>query len=167
MVESAFVSSTLATKAKQAVALASARQLVLVTAESCTAGRLSALLSDVPDAGQCLFGGFVVYSEAAKTALGVPADVLTKNGAVSEEVARLLSHYALIRAGADVSIAITGVAGPERDVDGHPVGLVFFGASRRGQPTRVTKKEYGKMERGAILENILDDALHLLLKTLE
>jgi nicotinamide-nucleotide amidase len=160
------ISGVLGMKAAQVMALAAAHGLTIVTAESCTAGRISALLSDAPHAGEHFYGGFVVYLEVAKEKLGVPSEVLEEYGAVSAETARLLSQSALAQSGADVSIAITGVVGPEEDDDGNPVGLVYLSASRTGMPTRVVKHDFGAMGREAILYNTLDGALHLLLETL-
>jgi nicotinamide-nucleotide amidase len=87
--------------------------------------------------------------------------MLERHGAVSAPVARLLAEAALVQSGADIAIAVTGVAGPTSDDDGNPVGLVFLAAGRRGIPTRLSRMEYGAMHRDAILFNALQDALSL------
>jgi nicotinamide-nucleotide amidase len=161
------IASTTATallheRAQALVNAATSFNLKIVTAESCTAGRIATILTDVPKASEAIFGGFIVYTEEAKKHLGVPADILEKHGAVSEEVARLLAEGALARADADVSLAVTGVAGPTTDDDGTPVGLVFLAASRRGFTTRVVRKDYGQLHRDALLANAVNDALALL-----
>jgi nicotinamide-nucleotide amidase len=148
-------------KAAALVGAAIARGMRVVSAESCTAGRLAATLTDAPNASQAVFGGYVVYTEDAKERLGVARDVLDRYGAVSAEVARLLAECALARSGADIAIAVTGVAGPTSDDDGNPVGLVFLAASRRQVPTRSLRMEYGPMHRDAILFNTIQDALTL------
>jgi nicotinamide-nucleotide amidase len=149
-------------KAAAVVSMAVSRNLKIVTAESCTAGRVAVALTDAPRASEAVFGGYVVYAEDAKERLGVPPDMLQKFGPVSEQAARLLAEAALARSEADVSVAVTGVAGPTTDDDGNPVGLVFLAASRRGFATRLVKKEYGQMHREALLTNTVNDALALL-----
>jgi nicotinamide-nucleotide amidase len=97
----------------------------VVTAESCTAGRLASQLAGQNGAGKVLHGGFVVYTKPQKTAaLGVPPDLLAAQSAVAGPVAESMARGALARSPADVALAITGVAGPEPDEDGNPVGLV-------------------------------------------
>jgi nicotinamide-nucleotide amidase len=150
-------------KKAEAVVQAAARQaLTLVTAESCTGGRIAAILTDAPAASRTVHGGFVIYTEACKKALGVPADLLDKHGAVSEPIARLLAETALARSPADIAVSVTGVAGPSTDDDKNPVGLVYFAASRKGHPTEVVKRMFGEMDRAAVLFNTVEEALALL-----
>ena len=107
------------------------RGLTLATAESCTAGALANLLANAPGAGEAFHGGFVVYTKENKSkALGVPAALIEKHSAVSAEVAKAMALGALERSPADVVVSITGVAGPEPDEDGNPVGLVHLAAAR-------------------------------------
>jgi nicotinamide-nucleotide amidase len=155
-------SALLQEKAAALVGAAAARNLKIVTAESCTAGRVATRLTDAPKASDAVFGGFVAYTVDAKERLGVPRDILDKFGPVSEQVARLLAEAALARSDADISLAVTGVAGPTTDDDGNPVGLVFLAASQRGVATKLVRKEYGRMHREAILANAVNDALDLL-----
>jgi nicotinamide-nucleotide amidase len=109
------------------------RRLTLVTAESCTAGRLAALLSSVPGAGQCFEGGFVTYSQDAKARmLGVATDLLKRKTAVCRDVARAMAEGARYRSPADIAVAITGVAGPEPDEDGNPIGLMCVAPGLKG-----------------------------------
>jgi nicotinamide-nucleotide amidase len=101
-------------------------QLVLTTAESCTAGTIIALLSDVPGSGGCLESGYVVYSvQAKRRLLGVPLEVIEQYNLTSEEVARAMAEGALHDAEANVAVAVTGVAGPE-PMDGIEPGTVCF-----------------------------------------
>lgn len=101
-------------------------RLRLSTAESCTAGTVIALLSDVPGSGACLEAGYVVYSERAKQqVLGVSDDCLARFNLTSEEVARCMAQGALERSGASLAVATTGVAGPE-PMDGIAPGTVCF-----------------------------------------
>jgi len=110
-----------------------ARGLTIATAESCTGGLIAAALTAIPGSSASVEAGFVTYSNAAKTAmLGVDAALITRHGAVSEEVARRMVEGALRAAGTDMALACTGVAGPGGGTLLKPVGLVWMGAGRRG-----------------------------------
>ena len=99
----------------------------LVTAESCTGGRLADALTDVPGASDVFAGGLVTYSNALKeSVLGVRAETLAKHGAVSEETAREMASGARKQYGADWVIAITGIAGPGGGSTEKPAGTVFI-----------------------------------------
>ncbi len=100
----------------------------VATAESCTGGVLSALLTDVPGSSAYFLQGYVVYSNESKVRLlGVPRDVIDRHGAVSEEVARLLALNARLQASSDYALSITGIAGPGGGSMEKPVGLVYIG----------------------------------------
>jgi PncC family amidohydrolase len=111
--------------------LAHAAKLTLVTVESCTAGALAHALSEAEGASDFLHGGFVVYTKANKvSAVGVPEEVISEHTAVSAPVVKAMAEGALRRSPADIAIAVTGVAGPEPDEDGNPVGLTYLAAAR-------------------------------------
>jgi nicotinamide-nucleotide amidase len=153
----------LADRAERVLGLARRRRLKLVTAESCTAGLLAALLSQAEGAADHLCGGFVTYTKETKAAvLGVPRAVLDRQGAVNEAVARAMAEGALARAPADLAVAVTGVAGPSPDPDGNPVGLVHLAAVRRGRTPLHLRRQYGDKQRSTILECAMRDALNLL-----
>jgi nicotinamide-nucleotide amidase len=136
----------------------------LVTAESCTVGKLALELSEAPGAANRLHGGFVPYTKANKTsALGVPAALLNARGAVCREVAAAMAEGALARTPADVALAITGVAGPEPDEDGNPVGLVCFAVAQKGRTPVTAEKRYGPASREEIQHWTMADTLNLLL----
>ena len=140
--------------------LAKRRRLGLVTAESCTGGLVAAVLSEAPGAADWLHGGFVTYTKESKTAaLGVPADLIAQAGAVSEAVARAMAEGALARSPADVAVAITGVAGPEPDEDGTPVGIMHLAAARRGRETIHVQHAFGNIGRGACRYRGVKEAL--------
>src|SRR5690606_29034345 len=102
--------------------------LRIATAESCTGGLVSALLTEVAGSSDVVERGFVVYSnEAKQELLGVTADTLAAYGAVSAETAEAMASGALARSHADVAVSITGIAGPGGGSDEKPVGLVHFG----------------------------------------
>jgi nicotinamide-nucleotide amidase len=146
--------------AREVLAFAKEKSLSIITAESCTSGLLASVLSEAPGAANLLHGGFVTYTKRNKTvALGVPEETLITKGAVNEEVARAMAEGALKRSPADMSAAITGVAGPSPDEDGNPVGLVCIAIARRGFPTNHFEKNYGKIDRDAVRERAMADAL--------
>ena len=162
------MTSTLASLAKQVLDVARQRNLSIVTAWSCTAGKLSTLLSEVPGAGEQLHGGFVTYSTAAKTKLlGVSEVLLQQRDVVCADVAIAMAQGALERSPGNVAVAITGVAGPKRDEDGNPVGFVCITAVRDGYVPVQAKRHYGNIGRSNILEETMADALHEILRQIE
>ena len=99
----------------------------LATAESCTAGLLSGRLADLPGSSDYLIGGFVTYADALKTSeLGVPAELLSTHGAVSERVAVAMARGARARLHTTLALSVTGIAGPGGARPGKPVGLVHI-----------------------------------------
>jgi len=111
--------------------LLAARRL-LVTAESCTGGWIAKLCTDIPGSSEWFDCGFVCYSDAAKTRdLGVPEKLIESEGAVSDAVVRAMAEGALERTGANVSIAVSGIAGPSGAVPGKPVGTVWFALAQK------------------------------------
>ena len=104
-----------------------ARGQMLTTAESCTGGMIAAACTDLAGSSQWFERGFVSYSNAAKTELlGVPAALIEAHGAVSEPVVRAMAEGALAHSHAQVSVAVTGVAGPTGGSDAKPLGTVWF-----------------------------------------
>ncbi|GKT20890.1 CinA family protein [Acidovorax sp. SUPP3334] len=109
------------------------RGWMLATAESCTGGLIAGACTDLAGSSRWFERGFVTYSNAAKTELlGVPATLIEAHGAVSEPVARAMAEGAVARSPAQVSVAVTGVAGPGGGSVDKPVGTVWFGWSVEG-----------------------------------
>jgi nicotinamide-nucleotide amidase len=136
----------------------------LVTAESCTAGLIAALLSQGEGASAVLQGGFVAYSKDHKAcALGVDEQLLLRAGSVNEKVAEQMAQGALDRSPADIAIAVTGVLGPEPDEDGNPVGLVFLAGFARGGPRRLVKPQHQTLDPDGLRRAVVLDALDLAL----
>jgi nicotinamide-nucleotide amidase len=110
------------------------------TAESCTGGWIAKAMTDIAGSSQWFVEGFVTYSNQSKVRrLGVPVSVLRSQGAVSEAVARAMALGAVRRSGAQVAVAVTGIAGPDGAVPGKPVGTVWLAwAVRRGGKVHVT-----------------------------
>ncbi len=116
-------------QAEHLVALATARGVMLATAESCTGGLVAAAITAVAGSSAVLDRGFVTYSNAAKTQMiDVPADLIAAHGAVSEPVARAMAQGAVARSQAGIAVSITGIAGPGGGSPEKPVGLVHFAA---------------------------------------
>jgi nicotinamide-nucleotide amidase len=107
--------------------------LTLTVAESCTGGLVSAAITEIPGASDVFFGGFVTYSNESKIRrLGVGSDVIETFGAVSIATAWAMARGALEASGADVAVAITGIAGPDGGTAAKPVGTVVFAKATRG-----------------------------------
>jgi nicotinamide-nucleotide amidase len=154
----------IAALAKNVMTEAKACGLTLVTAESCTAGRLAAALSDAPGAADYFHGGFVTYTKDMKTrVLGVDAGLLREKGAVCAEVAEAMAQAALTKSPADVAVSVTGVAGPEPDEDGNPVGLIFCATARRDEPQRpAARLQCRDTAKDAVLDAAMHQALAML-----
>jgi nicotinamide-nucleotide amidase len=153
---------------ERVLAMARQKNVTLVTAESCTAGKLSALLSETPGAAEHLHGGFVTYTKASKIkSLGVPIALLREKGAVCPDVALAMAEGALARSPANMAVSITGVAGPDPDEDGNPVGLVCIAAAPDDGKPRHVEKRYGKIGRDEVQQQAMVDALGELIRLLE
>lgn len=138
----------------------------VATAESCTAGLLTARLTERPGSSEYVAGGVVAYSNAAKTdLLDVDAALIDEHGAVSEPVADAMAGGALRRFRADVAVAITGIAGPGGATPAKPVGTVCFAVATADGAT-VTRTILLPGERSDIRERSTTVALHLLRRVL-
>lgn len=157
------VDAGLVQRAGRTVVRLKMRRLTVVTAESCTAGLISALMAQAEGAGEVLHGSFVVYSKDHKAkALDVDADLLRRSGAVSGPVARQMLAGAMAHSPADLGLAVTGVLGPEPDEDGNPVGRVILAVGRRGGEPCVRQKDYGNQQHDVLRRRVVLDALALL-----
>jgi nicotinamide-nucleotide amidase len=106
------------------------RGLRIAAAESCTGGLVMSRLTDVPGSSDYVDRGVVVYSNESKTdLLGIPAELIAKHGAVSEQVAEAMAARMIRMAGSDLAVGITGIAGPSGGTPEKPVGMVAIGAA--------------------------------------
>jgi nicotinamide-nucleotide amidase len=139
----------------------------VATAESCTGGWIAKALTDIAGSSQWFTEGFVTYSNESKVLrLGVPHSVLRNDGAVSEAAVRAMAAGALRRTGAQLAVAVTGIAGPGGAVPGKPVGTVWLGwAERHGRATRVAVQlKHFRGDREAVRRKTVRAALAGLLR---
>ena len=137
--------------------------LKIATAESCTGGLIAALLTETPGSSAMVDRAFVVYSnEAKREMLNVPGDMIADFGAVSEPVARAMAEGALKNSRADITISVTGIAGPGGGTALKPVGLVHFGAARKGRSILHEVHRFGDIGRQEIRLKSIEVALELI-----
>ena len=148
--------------AAELIAACKANGKMIATAESCTGGLLAGLLTQVPGSSSVFERGFVTYSNAAKSELlGVDERLVAAHGAVSAEVARAMALGALARSQAQLSLAVTGIAGPGGGSDAKPVGLVHL-ACATGSGVQVREERYGDIGRDNVRAAALRTALEML-----
>ena len=139
----------------------------LATAESCTGGWIAKALTDIAGSSQWFGEGFVTYNNESKVRrLGVPPSVLQTHGAVSEATVRAMAVGAMRRTGAQLAVAVTGIAGPGGAVPGKPVGTVWLAwADRRGHAVRVAVQlKHFRGDREAVRRKTVRLALQGLLR---
>jgi nicotinamide-nucleotide amidase len=140
------------------------RKVVLVAAESCTGGGLADAITRISGSSKWFDRGFVTYSnDAKKEMLGVSQRTLRNNGAVSEPVAREMASGALRHSPGDVSVSVTGIAGPTGGSRSKPVGLVWFAWAARGGPIqsrafrfRGDRVEIRRQAVGVAIQGLID-----------
>lgn len=129
--------------AKKLGAALKKRGLLLVTAESCTGGMLAEIITSVPGSSAWFERGLVTYSNIAKhELLGVKIATIEKHGAVSLQVAKEMADGALANSHAQISIAITGIAGPDGGTKDKPIGMVCFACAQTNQQTQTFLQQF-------------------------
>jgi nicotinamide-nucleotide amidase len=157
------IDGALRAAATRVLAVFRARGLKIATAESCTGGLVAAALTEIAGSSDVVDRGFVTYSnEAKQKMLGVPAATLKRHGAVSGETAAAMAAGALKNSLADVSVSITGIAGPGGGSKEKPVGLVYLAAASRDGRRLARSRRYGKIGRRRVRERSVAEALELL-----
>lgn len=153
--------------AASVIASAAERGWTVATAESCTGGLVAAALTAIEGSSRVFDGGYVTYSNAAKTgSLSVSAVLIAQSGAVSEPVAKAMAEGARSRSGATLSVSITGIAGPGGGSPEKPVGRVHFACAGPGG-TRHDVRSFGDIGREAVRLESVRVALTLLLSACE
>ncbi len=141
---------------------ACAREVSIATAESCTGGMIASLLTDVPGASHAFERGFVTYTDEAKAEmLGIPLDLIKKEGAVSKPVAIAMAEGAIGHSTADMALSVTGFAG-----HGDEPGLVHFGCARKGRDTLHREERFGDIGRGRIRVECMRVAVEMMTEML-
>jgi len=150
-------------RAEKLLADARAKGLTIATAESCTGGLVAGLLTEIAGSSDVFERGFITYSNKAKQdLLGVPGALIRQHGAVSEAVARAMAEGAIRHSTAQLSVAITGIAGPGGGSEDKPVGLVHIAAARAGEATRHRECRFGDIGRSEVRMKSVETALEML-----
>lgn len=141
-------------------------RLMLASAESCTGGLVAAAITDISGSSNWFERGFVTYSNQAKTEMiGVPPELIDRHGAVSEPVARAMAEGALLNSRAQISVSITGVAGPGGGTADKPVGMVCFAWSNR--LSTIVETKHFKGDRTQVRSQAAQHALRGILDLLD
>jgi PncC family amidohydrolase len=149
------------------IAALAASSQTLAAAESCTAGLVADRLARVPGASRVFWGSFVTYMVDAKTRLlGLDPDLVRRYGPVSRETALAMAAGALEKSGAHLSVSVTGLAGPDDDGSGQPIGTVWIGIGRRGLPGEAVACRFAG-DRNAIRAAAAQEAIAELLKRMK
>ena len=152
----------------QLLSLCRGKKLMLASAESCTGGLISALFTEIAGSSDVFERGFVTYSNDAKAELlGVSMELIDQWGAVSSQVAAAMASGALKYSKADLSISVTGIAGPGGGSDEKPVGLVCLAAARKNGLVIGKTCKFGDIGRSNVREATIGAALQLLNSSFE
>lgn len=137
----------------------------IAAAESCTGGLISSRLTDLPGSSDVFTHGFITYAnEAKRDMLGVPEELLKLHGAVSEPVVRAMAEGALAASGADLAVAVTGIAGPGGGSEDKPVGTVWLAWAQKGGETRAIRQFHSRARKDfkqAVSQAALDGLLRV------
>jgi nicotinamide-nucleotide amidase len=137
--------------AKNLLEICKRKNLLVATAESCTAGLIAGTLTEVPGTSSILDRGYVTYSNEAKhEMLGVSRDILDKHGAVSRQTAEAMARGVLGLSRVHIAVSVTGIAGPDGGSEKKPVGLVHFACASRSGKLIHAEKRYGDIGRSQV-----------------
>jgi nicotinamide-nucleotide amidase len=143
--------------------LCKARHLTIATAESCTGGLVAAALTEISGSSAVVDRGFVTYTnEAKQEMIGVPPMTIQEHGAVSRETAEAMAHGVLAHTRADLSVSVTGIAGPTGATPGKPVGLVHFAAASCSGRLIHRERRFGEVGRSEVRRKSVLEALAML-----
>lgn len=158
--------SQLIDKSNEAIRTLLKNKMRLATAESCTGGLISMAITEVPGASEVFERGFVTYSNESKIdLLTVPTFYIEDYGSVSMEVAVAMAEGALLMSKADISISVTGIAGPDGGTAEKPIGTVFIGCAVKNKETTFEQFAFSG-DRNSIRLQAAEAALNLAIKRL-
>lgn len=159
--------ASITTKSHQLIKQLRSRGLKLVTAESCTGGLLSGAITEIPNCSDVFERGYVTYSNESKIELlTVPTFFIEDYGAVSRETAIAMAEGALLMSRANISLSITGVAGPDGGTEEKPVGTIYLASAFNGHETMYEHHIYSG-SRHSIREQCVECALDILLRRVD
>lgn len=162
-----FFPSEIIEKAAMVVKSATAKEIKIATAESCTGGLISAALTEVSGSSAVFERGFVTYSNDAKRdMLSAKSQFYPRYGAVSKKTAQEMAEGAQSHSNANISVAVTGIAGPKSDDSEKPVGLVYI-AVQSGTQCTVVENKFGDIGRSNVRFATVVKALDMLLEAIE
>ncbi len=148
--------------AVEVVGLLSERGMTLAVAESSTGGLIGHLITEVPGSSGLFLGGVIAYHNRLKEQLGVPKGVLEREGAVSAATAQAMADAVRRQAGADVGLAVTGIAGPGGGTETKPVGLTYMALAAPG--TLISEQHLWRGDRSQNKQASAEAALRLVLR---
>ncbi|EJF94256.1 CinA family protein [Bartonella taylorii] len=155
-------------QAREVLTACRQKGLLLTTVESCTGGLIAANLTHIAGSSDVFDCGFVVYSNESKTHLvGVCAELIEKYGAVSKEVALAMAEGGLKYSQAGIAVSVTGIAGPGGACLNKPVGLVHFAVAYKNHKTLHTEMHFGDLDRNTIRYATVENALKMILESLQ
>jgi PncC family amidohydrolase len=154
-------------EAQKLIDLATERNIRIATAESCTGGLIGAAITSISGSSTPFKGGIIAYDNAIKQELlNVPPALIQKHGAVSREVASAMAKGAIETLNVDLSVSVTGIAGPGGGSKNKPIGTVWMGLATRGNVT-TTLFEFGDIGRNKVRDVTCLEALKALIAELE
>jgi nicotinamide-nucleotide amidase len=149
--------------AKDLLVICKEKNLLIATAESCTAGLIAGTLTEIPGVSSILDRGYVTYSNEAKhEMLGVSRDILKTHGAVSAQTAQAMARGVLGHSRVHLAVSVTGIAGPDGGSPEKPVGLVYFAAASRTGKIVDAEKRYGDVGRSQVRKQSVLQAFKML-----
>jgi len=149
--------------AKDLLKICKEKNLLIATAESCTAGLIAGTLTEIPGVSSILDRGYVTYSNEAKhEMLGVSRAILKEHGAVSSQTAEAMARGVLGHSRVHLAVSVTGIAGPDGGSPEKPVGLVFFAAVSRSGKIVDVEKRYGEIGRAQVRKQSVLQAFKML-----
>jgi nicotinamide-nucleotide amidase len=161
------LSASITNKSHTLLKLLRSRKLKISTAESCTGGLFSVALTEIPGSSDVFERGFVTYSNESKIELlTVPTFFIEEFGAVSRETAIAMAEGALLLSKSQLSIAITGIAGPDGGTDDKPIGTVFLASALNNHKT-IYEQHLFSGSRHSIRMNAVEAALDFLMRRVE
>jgi nicotinamide-nucleotide amidase len=149
--------------AKQLLAVCKRKNLLVATAESCTAGLVAGTLTEIPGVSSILDRGYITYSNQSKhEMLGVAEAILDRHGAVSRETAEAMARGVLGHSRVHLAVSVTGIAGPDGGTKEKPVGLVYFAVATRSGKLVHAEKRYGDVGRSQVRKESVLQAFRML-----